>query len=1375
MTNQLHIRRNIAQEYRDVIGDEVLSLMEALTVHDAKRKQLMHERLERRKQRYENKEPIAFLDPSATIGSTGLSVQQARDADFVGSEIPADLQRQWIQGTGPATRRGAPLHESLRHPAYALLSGANGWMFDGEDALGQLDTMSLDNQRNLKLAISRDPRFLTTAKSVASQMNAWSERQLGRKIINDWLAELDGPTVIYRPRALHLDDRHFQYGDGQPMPASIVDTTLYIANNYRKLQAQGRSLVLYLPKIQTAEEASLWDELLLDMEKRLGLDEGCIKTYVLVEQLEASFQLMEIRAALRRRFVGYNTGRWDYINSVADALAWRKDFVHPNIDSITMTYGYMRHYEQRVLSAANTPDRAGNCVLWQGGMEANIPVGSERGVAKGMEQALAGAKREQAAGASGKWVAHWKMVHVLRKAWEQHGVDNQMGKKCPALSYDSKAAAQLTELEQAPRSIEGARDLVSVGLQYGNGFLRGSAAVALKPADEFMNDDVLYLMEDMATGEIRLSILWEWLHKGAKLDGEVFNQELFGRLLREEYAKLLLAKDKDVHSDSKETTLPIARDIVGAYVSNGKKLPWYIDLLNINLNNDDRAVGRHRIELALKAFADDNRRITENLDLSPKVSASEVEAQADLSDMQAWMDSARFEGILRLHSAKQVLEQRGTLSPDYSTARRAAEGFYELLRQKFAERQTITTFGPYSSGQAVTIKRMGIEAIYLGGWATSAKGSHDEDPGPDLASYPLSQVPREAATLVRALLAADKNQHYMRSRMTPEARKLTPAIDFQPFIIADADTGHGGDAHVRNLIRRFVEVGIPGYHIEDQRPGAKKCGHQSGKVLVPIEEQARRLNTARFQLDVMRVPGLIVARTDSEAATFLEAISDERDHPFVFGATQAGVPSYKSGFISILRRLNELGLDDIRGHNAFRQSDAAYKEDCLWMEQVGLSSWLSAEVASYLRGEEADFEQVFERITSRYAECWYAAAQLETLPDCIAHSMQLDEEFSEKDIEAWRSFAKQASIAEMHERAAGMGISYYWDCEIPRTPEGFYQIRGGIDYAIVRSLAIAPFADLIWMETKTANVDDAKEFAEAIHAVYPEKMLAYNLSPSFNWDTTGMDDDGMRRFPADLAALGYVFNFITYGGHQIDGLAAEELCSSLKEDGMLALAQLQRKLRLVESPYRTPQALVGGPRFDGALLASSGRTAATKAMGRGSTHYQHLVQTELPTSLLEGWLRTWSAHYKISDTLSVRIRPYKAGSETLALSVTNSSDVLVANVVFTIIRDRRGRHILSVRDENNFDQALRQKRLLTLMHLYLIHRYDTERVHYVSPTEHSDAQCQGMKALGIYSSVRSEVGEMIVAEVNGPLIKRLVAEDQSYLRALINKDPLPQN
>lgn len=304
--------------------------------------------------------------------------------------------------------------------------------------------------------------------------------------------------------------------------------------------------------------------------------------------------------------------------------------------------------------------------------------------------------------------------------------------------------------------------------------------------------------------------------------------------------------------------------------------------------------------------------------------------------VRRWFASPRFEGITRLHSARDVVEQQGTIETDYPVARRTAEAFYRRLRELFAAREQIATFGPYSPGQAVAMKRVGIEGIYLGGWATSAKGSVSEDPGPDLASYPLSQVPDEAAVLVRALLAADRNQHFVRLRLTEEELTRTPAVDYRPFIIADADTGHGGDAHVRNLIRRFVEAGVPGYHIEDQRPGAKKCGHQAGKVLVGCDEQIRRLNAARLQLDIMGVPGIIVARTDAESATFLENCGDERDHPFILGATRSTVPSYKAGFLAILRTLHEAGAKDLHGHLLFGLGVAEYRAALDWLERAGL-------------------------------------------------------------------------------------------------------------------------------------------------------------------------------------------------------------------------------------------------------------------------------------------------------------------------------------------------------------------------------------------------------------------------------------------------------
>jgi len=745
----------------------------------------------------------------------------------------------------------------------------------------------------------------------------------------------------------------------------------------------------------------------------------------------------------------------------------------------------------------------------------------------------------------------------------------------------------------------------------------------------------------------------------------------------------------------------------------------------------------------------------------------------EVSATEEWMNSERFSEITRLYTARQVVEQRGTIAADYPVARRAAEEFYPLIREKFAAGESIATFGPYSPGQAVAMKKAGIEGIYLGGWATSAKGSLHEDPGPDLASYPLSQVPDEAAGLVRALITADRNQNFARSRMSEAERAATPEYDFRPFIVADADTGHGGEAHVRNLIRRFVEAGVPGYHIEDQKPGLKKCGHQGGKVLVSEDEQIKRLNAARFQLDVMGVPGIIVARTDAEAANLLDGARDERDQAFVLGATNLDVPTYKASFLALIRLLHDAGVTGLNGHLLYRMPEPQLADAEAWLRDTGVAAEAEAVAKAWLADPVGPVEYVLDTASEPFLSAWEGGAKLMTLGEAIADQIvfRADEGVqAAMSVDEWKQFAATASFYEMRSKAQEMGVDVTWNTDIAMTPEGFYQIRGGIPYAVAKSLAACPFADIIWMETKTANLAEAKEFADAIHAVYPNKMLAYNLSPSFNWDTTGMSEDEMRAFPDEIGKLGFVFDFMTYGGHQIDGLAAEEFATALKQDGMLSLARLQRKLRLLESDYRTPQTLVGGPRADAALAATSGQTATTKAMGAGSTQVQHLVQTEIPPKVLADWLVPWAEHYGVTGPLQVQLRPNTAGSsELLELAVHNAGGDKVANLIFATIHDRGGRSIVSVRDQNTLDLELRRKRLMAVMHLFLAHRYKAVSFHYLTPTEDNQRQCESMQRLGIFTNVSDEVGEIIVADLDLDVVRDLVAADSESRQKLITK------
>jgi len=176
------------------------------------------------------------------------------------------------------------------------------------------------------------------------------------------------------------------------------------------------------------------------------------------------------------------------------------------------------------------------------------------------------------------------------------------------------------------------------------------------------------------------------------------------------------------------------------------------------------------------------------------------------------------------------------------------------------------------------------------------------------------------------------------------------------------------------------------------------------------------------------------------------------------------------------------------------------------------------------------------------------------------------------------------------------------------------------------------------------------------------------------------------------------------------------------------------------------------------------------AMGRGSTQHQHLVQTEVPKKLLEEWLVMWTRHYELPGALHVQLRPHGAGSELLELGVYGKGEEKLANVVFAPIHDRRGRSILSVRDQNTFAESLRRKRLMTLIHLFLVYRFKADLVHYVTPTDDNQYQAAKMRSHGIFRQVNTEVGQIIVADVNHERISELLTTDQEALRRLIRKE-----
>ncbi|HEY0809175.1 MAG TPA: isocitrate lyase [Longimicrobiales bacterium] len=182
-----------------------------------------------------------------------------------------------------------------------------------------------------------------------------------------------------------------------------------------------------------------------------------------------------------------------------------------------------------------------------------------------------------------------------------------------------------------------------------------------------------------------------------------------------------------------------------------------------------------------------------------------------------------------------------------------------------------------------------------------------------------------------------------------------------------------------------------------------------------------------------------------------------------------------------------------------------------------------------------------------------------------------------------------------------------------RTPEGYFYVKSGLDSAIARALSYAPYADVVWCETSTPDIAEAREFAEAVHQEYPGKLLAYNCSPSFNW-SKHLDAHTIKKFQTELGAMGYKFQFITLAGWHLNNLGTFELARAYAEQGMPAYVELQeREFALEEAGYTAVkhQREVGVGYFDQVLMAVTGGTGSTGALA-GSTEVAQFEQPIAP-------------------------------------------------------------------------------------------------------------------------------------------------------------------
>ena len=418
-----------------------------------------------------------------------------------------------------------------------------------------------------------------------------------------------------------------------------------------------------------------------------------------------------------------------------------------------------------------------------------------------------------------------------------------------------------------------------------------------------------------------------------------------------------------------------------------------------------------------------------------------------------WASDPRWKGITRPYGYEDVLRLRGSIHIEHTLARRGAERLWHLLNTE----RYVHALGALTGNQAVQQVHAGLKAIYASGWQVAADANNAGDMYPDQSLYPADSCPNLVRRINKALLRADQVDH---------AEGKNGTYWFAP-IVADAEAGFGGNLNAFEIMKAMIEAGAAAVHFEDQLSSAKKCGHLGGKVVVPIREFVEKLIAARLAADVMGVPTLIVARTDSDSAGLLLSDIDPRDQMFIKG---------------------------------------------------------------------------------------------------------------------------------------------------PRTVEGFYEFRGGIEAAIVRGLAYAPYADLLWCETSNPDLAEARRFAEGIHARFPSKILAYNCSPSFNWKKR-LDDTTIASFQKEIAKMGYKFQFVTLAGFHALNLSMFELAQAYRDEGMAAYSRLQQEEFLLEEQlgYRAVkhQRFVGTGYFDQVAQAIAAGHSSTTALA-GSTETEQFEKTPKP-------------------------------------------------------------------------------------------------------------------------------------------------------------------
>ena len=423
---------------------------------------------------------------------TRVDTANGRDPKFLSATESIRLDPSWsVAGAGPGLedRRVEITGPTDRKMAInALNSGAKVWLADQEDATSPTWTNVIEGQ-------------LTLFDQVRGQLSFTSPEGKKYEVTNE-----STPTIVMRPRGWHLVEKHITFIDRanrrMKSSGSLIDFGLYFFHNAKKLIENGTGPYFYLAKLESHGEARLWNDIFTYAEERLGITYGTIRATVLIETIQAGFEMEEILYELRDHCAGLNAGRWDYIFSIIKTFRSRGSrFVFPDRKQITMTVPFMRAYTELLVATCH---RRGAFAI--GGMSAFIPNRRDPAVTEqALAQVAADKEREATDGFDGSWVAHPDLIPTAQAEFDKVLGDrpNQLERTRPEVSV---TAAELLDVASVGGQITeaGVRGNVLIALRYIESWLRGVGAAAIDN-----------LMEDAATAEISRSQLWQWIHENS--------------------------------------------------------------------------------------------------------------------------------------------------------------------------------------------------------------------------------------------------------------------------------------------------------------------------------------------------------------------------------------------------------------------------------------------------------------------------------------------------------------------------------------------------------------------------------------------------------------------------------------------------------------------------------------------------------------------------------------------------------------------------------------------------------------------------------------------------------------------------------------------